>query len=137
ELARELLNRGIRFHTLLLLPCIRPSPPAPVSIPLRLSGYEFTSKDYHAYVQERSALLADTRVARAALLRGGVVWRLAMATLSFDDVLQGPSVAATLYHRGVCFKIGDDSVELCDDGLSQLEYDIICGPYRCYTGRAF
>ena len=134
DLARELLNRGIRFHTLLPLPCIHPSPPVAVSVPIRLPGYKFTPQDYHAYVQERSALLADARVARAALLRGGIVWRLAMATLCFDDVLRGPSVAATLYRQGVCFKTGDNSVELCDDGLSQPEYDIICGLYRCYTG---
>ena len=137
DLARELLYRGIQFHTLLPLPCIRPSPPVPVSVPIRLPRYEFTSKDYHAYVQERSALLADARVARAALLRGGIVWRLAITTLSFDDVLRRPSVAATLHHRGVCFKTGDNSVELCDDGLSQLEYDTLCGLYRCYTGTTF
>lgn len=137
DLARELLNRGIQFHTLLSLPYIRPSPPVPVNVPIRLPRYEFTSKDYHAYVQERSALLADPRVARAALLRGGIVWCLAMATLSFDDVLHGPSVAATIYRRGVCFKTEDNSVELCDDGLSQLEYDIICGLYHCYTGMTF
>jgi hypothetical protein len=56
-----------------------------------------------------------------------------MATLSFDDVLHGPSVAVTNYCQGVCFKTGDNSVELCDDGLSQLKYDIICSLYHCYT----
>ena len=135
EFARTLLNHGIRFHTLLPLPCVRPSPPVPVSIPIRLPGYEFTSSDYHAYVQQRSALLADPRVARAALMRGGIVWRLAMSTLSFDDVLHGPTAAVTLYRRGVAFKTRDSSVELYDDGLSQLEYDIICGLHHCYTGK--
>jgi hypothetical protein len=135
ELARELLNRGIRFHTLLSLQYVPPSPPIPISIPLRLPEYVFTSSDYRAYVQQRSALLADPRVARAALMRGGIVWRLAMATLSFDDVLYGPTAAVTLHRRGVSFKTRDSSVELCDDGLTQAEYDIICGLHHCYSGK--
>lgn len=135
DLARELLNRGIQFHTFLSLPCIRPSPPIPISVPIRLPHYEFTSKDYHAYVQQRCALLADPRVARAALMRGGIVWRLAIATLNFDDVLYGPTTAATLYRQGVTLKTKDSPVELCDDSLSQLEYDVICGLHHCYTGK--
>jgi hypothetical protein len=62
------------------------------------------------------------------------VWRLAVATLSFDDVLEGPTTAATLQHRGIVVKTSESSVDLCDDGLSQLELDIICGLHHCQTG---
>ena len=62
------------------------------------------------------------------------MWRLAVATLSFDDVLEGPTTIATLQRRGTIIKTSDDSVDLCDDGLSQLELDIICGLHHCYTG---
>ena len=137
EVARELLNHGIQFSTLLPvkpLPCsIGPA----VTLPVRLAGYKFTQDDYYAYEQQRAALLSDPRVARSALLRGGIVWRLAVATLSFDDVLEGPTTAATLQRRGIVIHTSDGSDDLCDDGLSQLELDVICGLYRCQTGILF
>jgi hypothetical protein len=42
--------------------------------------------------------------------------------------------AATLQHQGIIVHTSDDSVDLCDDGLSQLELNIICGLHHCYTG---
>ena len=89
------------------------------------------------YEQQRAALLSDPLVARSALLHGGIVWRLAVATLSFDNVLEGPTTAATLQRQGIIVKTNDDSTDLCDEGLSQLELDIICGLHHCYTGMFF
>jgi hypothetical protein len=135
EVARELLNRGIKFSTLLpvkSLPCsIRP---LAITVPVRLPGYKFKRDDYYAYEQERAALLSNPRIARSALLRGGIVWRLAVATLSFDDVLEGPTTAATVHREGIVIKTSDGSTDLCDDGLTQLELDVICGLHYCYTG---
>ena len=135
DLARELLHHGIQLHTFLSLPCICPSPPIPISVPIWLAHYEFISKDYHIYIQQRCALLADPQVAQAALMQGGIVWHLAIATLNFDNVLYGPTTAATLYYQGVTLKTKDSPIKLCDDGLSQLGYDIICGLHHCYTGK--
>ncbi|KAF8809393.1 hypothetical protein BYT27DRAFT_7064487, partial [Phlegmacium glaucopus] len=101
---------------------------------VRLSNYKFTQNDYFAYEQQCAAPLSDPRVARSALLRGGIIWHLAVATLSFDDVLEGPTTAATLQHRGIVINTSDGST-LCDDRLSQLELDIICGLYYCHTGQ--
>jgi len=137
EVARELLNHGIQFSTLLPVKPLPRSIGPVITVPVRLPGYKFTQDDYYAYEQQRAALLSDPRVARSALLRGGIVWRLAVATLSFDDVLEGPTTAATLQRRGVIVKTSDDSTDLCDDGLSQLELDIICGLHHCYTGFFF
>jgi hypothetical protein len=134
EVARELLYRGIQFSTLLPLKSLPPTIAPSVTVPVRLFGYEFTVEDYHAYEQERAALLKDPRIARAALLRGGIVWRLAVATMSFDDVLQGPSTAATVFRRGNIFRTDDESKDLCDDGLSQAELDVICGLHYCRNG---
>ena len=134
EVARELLFRGIQFSTLLPIRPLPLSTTPLIAVPVRLAGYKFTVEDYYAYEQQRAALLSDTRVARAALLRGGIVWRLAVATLSFDDVLEGPTTAATLQRRGIVVRTSDNSLDLCDDGLSQLELDIICGLYHCHTG---
>lgn len=132
EVARELLNHGIQFSTLLPVKPLPPSVAPAITVPVRLPGYEFTEDDYYAYEQQRAALLSDPRIARAALLRGGIVWRLAVATLSFDDVLEGPTTAATLQRRGIVIRTSDG--DLCDDGLSQLELDIICGLHHCLTG---
>ena len=137
EVARELLNHGIQFSTLLPVKPFPRSIGPVITVPVRLPGYKFTQDDYYAYEQQRAALLSDPRVARSALLRGGIVWRLAVATLSFDDVLEGPTTAATLQRRGIIVKTNDDSTDLCDDGLSQLELDIICGLHHCYTGVFF
>lgn len=137
EVARELLNHGIQFSTLLpVKPLSRSVAPA-LLVPVRLPEYKFTLDDYYAYEQQRAALLSDPRIARAALLRGGIVWRLAVATLSFDDVLEGPTTAATLRRQGVVIKTSDKSVDLCDDGLSQVEFNIICGLHHCLTGSLF
>jgi hypothetical protein len=134
EVARNLLNHGIQFCTLLPLRSLPRAITSPIKVPVRLFGYEFTIEDYHAYEQERAALLKDPRIARAALLRGGIVWRLAVATMSFDDVLQGPTTAATVFRRGNIFTTADESVDLCDDGLSQDELDVLCGMHRCRNG---
>jgi hypothetical protein len=134
EVARELLNRGIQFSTLLTVKRLPLSVAPAITLPVRLPGYKFTLDDYYAYEQQRAALLSDPRIARAALLRGGIVWRLAVATLSFDDVLEGPTTAATLQCRGIVIRTSDDSVDLCDDGLSQLELDNICGLHHCLKG---
>ena len=132
EVARELLYHGIQFCALLLVRSLPLSVTPAITVPVRLPGYKFTEDDYFAYKQQRAALLSDPRVARAALLRGGIVWRLAVATLSFDDVLEGPTSTATLQRRGMVIRtIWLTCVS--DDGLSQRELDIICGLYHCFT----
>src|SRR6202522_1977880 len=135
EVARELLNRGIGFSTLLPVKSLpRSIRPLAITVPVRLPDYAFTRDDYYAYEQERAALLSNPRIARSALLRGGIVWCLAVATLSFNDVLKGPTTAATVHRQGIVFKTSDNSTDLCDDGLTQLELDVICGLHYCYTG---
>ena len=137
EVARDLLNHGIQFSTLLPVKPLPCSVTPPITVPVRLAGYKFTRDDYYAYEQQRAALLSNPRIARSALLRGGIVWRLAVATLSFDDVLEGPTTAATLQRQGIIIKTGDESVDLCDDGLSTLELDLICGLHHCHTGLSY
>src|ERR1700678_490826 len=86
KVAQELLNHGIQFSTLLPVKPLPRSICPVITVPVRLPGYKLTQDDYYAYEQQRATLLSDPRVARSALLRGGIVWRLAVATLSFDDV---------------------------------------------------
>ena len=139
DIARCLVQQGIRFQTLLSLRDIPHSPKSsnrmlPIDmLPIRLSGYQFSLRDYEAYRRQCSAIFAHPR-ARAALLRGGIVWRLAIEFLSFDDALQGPSIATTVYRHGLSVECQKGNI-LGDDDLTEVELNLICGAYICYTGK--
>ena len=136
-IARCLLQQGITFRTVCPLKSITYSSATglsspPTVLPIRLSGYEFTTKDYDAYQRQCTAILRQPR-GRAALLKGGIVWRLAVEILSFDETLQGPSPAVTSDENRFSVRTGREDI-LVDDELTQLELNMICGAYECYTG---
>lgn len=135
EIANHLLTRGIRFRTLIwdILPPPRDLPI--ILTPFRLSGYTFTSRDYDVYIREREALIRNPRIARAALMKGGIVWRLIVASISASDVLAGPSAAVSLYNYGLALGENNTEQHLWDDIISNEELDQICGTYFCYTGK--
>jgi hypothetical protein len=135
-IAHLLIQRGIPFRTL------RPLRPVASSIsmssivritPMRLSNYIFTRQDYAAYLHDRMALLSGSR-GRAALLRGGIAWRLAKDILSHDATLEGPSHAVMVHRVGQSFKVSRSNCEHWDDDLTTDEWGALCGLYRCYTG---
>lgn len=133
QIACQLLNYGVRFLTLLNLPKLS-TVAAPVSISrIRLSGYSFSVDDYNAYCHEHNEMLRNPRISRGALKRGGILWRLAVGTASFHDVLSGPSIAVTLWHQCMSLNPGDKFM-WCDDSLDQTETDILCGVYYVFTG---
>ncbi len=72
-------------------------------------------------------------VVGAALLVGGLVWRLALEHLGMESVSFGPSSAVVQHGLGYLFKVPDGQIYI-DDGLTQNELEVICGLYRCYTG---
>lgn len=134
QLGYNLLERGIALRTLMPMRYISPSPPPSITPPVRLSNYIFTRQDYDAYVAQRQTFLSSPR-GRAALTCGGIVWRLAINTMSIDQTLLGPSIAARVHRNGLC--IEDSQVPggcLCDDTLTEDELTVICGAYTCYTG---
>jgi hypothetical protein len=134
DIARKLVQQGMRFRTLLPLKEIPRSPIVTNHIlPIRLPGYKFTPKDYKAYQQQCQVIFSQTR-ARAAMLRGGIVWRLVLDILSFDDALRGPSLATTVHRQGLSVTDPQTGDRLCDDDLTQGELDLLCGAYICYTG---
>ena len=100
---------------------------------IRLSGYQFTLKDYEAYCWQCCAILAQSQ-ARAALLRGGIVWHLALKFISFDDVLREPSIATMVHRYRLVVNHGKDGI-FGDDSLTEHEFNLICGAYMCYTGK--
>ena len=136
ELCYVLIQRGVQFRTLLPISSrqARPSPIPPVILPIRGAGYMFSATDYDAYVQERDALLRSARLRRAALMTGGIVWRLVISEVSLPEALNGPTTATTIHGCGLFVPASESDYTFCDDSLSESEADAICGRVYCYTG---
>ena len=133
-LVQHFAEKGIPFHTLLQLnplPSYIPLDSIKTRIPRRGANYCFTPADFGSYVAERKQLLATPR-ARAAILRGGIVGRLAKEHLDADSAAFGPSSAVTAHRLG--YSVEAAGTTYWDDGLTTDELAIICGLYCCYTG---
>jgi len=140
SIATELLKRGIPFHT------YRNRPPHVLNEGIRYHthlswrdvslGYHLGSEslavDYCAYVNVRNIFLLETHACRAALLCGGIVWRLAMDALGYEyasrEVLVGPGRDCVEY--GAMPQFLADDTELWDDVLSPAELELISGVYK-------
>ena len=143
ELAIWLLQFGIVMKTLhhstvsyMALPSAPEFPmfatsARPLGLGARKTNDNFSAADYKAYVTRRNELLRSGW-GRAALLKGGIVWRIARLVLTEDDLLSGPSGNHT---QRDYLRVG--SVGYVDDELDEHEVDIICGVYRCLSGTYF
>ncbi len=128
DVAVELLRRGIPFHTVDNVSSVsRPILSYNLTPGLYPYGYQTTTLDYKLYALERERLLRGPR-GRAALLKGGIVWRIAMDVLQDSEALDGPQG-----YDGPCFQLAHDGGFLVDDDLSADELAIICGVYRILT----
>lgn len=132
DLAHELMLRGIPFHTVLLQdapPTVsEPEPGYRLGLGMFPQGYKPNSLDYQMYELRRDELLRRGGHMRAALMRGGILWRLAISCLGIDCLIDGPSSDAMCpYVLNIGDKFG------VDDDLSQAEVDIICGVCRVQT----
>ena len=131
-IVQELVSRGIQFNT--AVPDPSPSPSLKVvergyeskGLGLRPAGYIPRPHDYNAYVSARTDVL-HSPLGRAALLRGGLVARLARETVGVPDVLSGPEPSTSVMLGAV------DGVRLVDDQLSNYLLDIISGVYYVET----
>jgi hypothetical protein len=136
DIARELLARGIGFHTFLRGDTSMPRPqqlvPRFTGLGYRPPGYKPDKHDYVAYVERRNRLLASPR-GRAALLHGGLISRLAREVVPFQDVIDGPSDNVTQDGQ-VLAHARDSRVGYWEDYLTEDEIDIICGVYQVDTG---
>lgn len=97
-------------------------------IPMYTQGHVFNQGDYREYENQRARVMSQ-RHSRAALLKGGIIWRLAREHLGADSVLSGPSVTA---RKGVGWEVSG----FVDDELSPNELDCIVGVSHCETGEA-
>ena len=99
--------------------------------PLRPRAHVYTGADYNAYEEARDSLLrSDCRIGRAALLSGGILWRLAIESLAPDLVLENPGELARA--KGIGFTYWDHTGgAYVDDGLTDDEIRLIIGMYVC------
>jgi hypothetical protein len=138
SLCEFLLENGIAFRTVQHLPHIDSSRTLnndETLLPMRLSNYQFGPDDYEAYVRHCAQFLTSPR-GRAALLRGGIVARIAREHIAIDSALLGPSSAVIVHRLGM--HITDSrGLEFWDDDLTENEIGIICGVHRCFTGMSF
>ena len=135
--ARLLIHQGIPFRTLRSLsptPSFISSPVIVKTISFRLSDYKFTPYDYASYLRERSATLSQPN-ARAALLSGGILWRIAQEHLSVDAALEGPSRVVTGHRVGQSFYDVASHCTYWDDSVDEDVSNSICGLVTCYTGK--
>ncbi|KAG6903714.1 hypothetical protein DXG01_015415, partial [Tephrocybe rancida] len=136
DIANYLLHHGIPFRTLISSENASRAtrePPPPCVLPVRLSDAQFGVKDYDHYARHRDALLNQPR-ARAAVLRGGITWRLSAPVVSFSSVLQGPTGWSPLSGTMLTARDMTTNEIFLDDTLTDVEFDLICGTYVCHTG---
>lgn len=131
-IARDLLNQGTPFHT---VKCVKEVPSPPPERPNfglghRPEGHKFHPCEYSAYERAKSNILSSA-FGRVALLRGGILWRLAKDMVSIKSVTRGPTSSCKTQGNLVGRY---DSYGLVDDFLTSEEEDIICGVYHVYTG---
>jgi hypothetical protein len=135
---RHFLSKGIAFHTWLVssLGSIPASIPPRVALGFRPINFTPSLTDYVAYEDRRDAFLSGPR-GRAALMRGGIVWRLAKEAASSDSVLLGPSDEASafgIFKTAASGLLKPDTL-VYDDTLSRDEMDLICGVYAVANGQ--
>ncbi|PBK65546.1 hypothetical protein ARMSODRAFT_891747 [Armillaria solidipes] len=114
------------------------------AIPYRPMGFQPELSDYAYYVRKRRALLEDPSVARAALMCGGLIWRIAMEHVGDAEfILSGPGGDMSRY--GECHKIqgpgpggggGGGDYNLWEESLTKDQIDLLCGVYRVYRSAA-
>ncbi|TBU36559.1 hypothetical protein BD309DRAFT_975560 [Dichomitus squalens] len=98
-------------------------------IPVRATNHVFSALDFLAYEESRDSLLrSNPRIARAALLAGGILWRLAIEVVVPDIVLEHPGELA--YAHGLGFTLLDQTGAVyVDDILTEDEICFIIGTY--------
>jgi hypothetical protein len=128
-IALYLASHGVPFRTFRTVTSpwtTIPYHPIPVRLPLRLPGHHFTNLDYESYVHQRSLMLGNPR-ARAALLQGGLLWRLADGFVQYEDAVAGPTGCSKV----ISIVHPHTSEQLFDDHLSSLEEHLLVGAYTC------
>ncbi|KDQ63888.1 hypothetical protein JAAARDRAFT_682625 [Jaapia argillacea MUCL 33604] len=130
------VERGIEFRTVVCFPpqVLRPPPYRGFrydGLGWRPKSYRPTLQDYSVYESIRDGFLLRQAHSRAALMKGGIIWRLAIHALGKDHVLQGPSHHIMVMGVGLLDRRLGSS--FWDDDLSEGEMMLISGCYYVET----
>jgi hypothetical protein len=102
----------------------------------RPAGYVADVIDYEEYEHSLKHFLLHAPHARAVLLKGGLLWRLALEVLGNEAmerlVLAGPS---SNMMGGSILSPTSQGDDLWDDDLSMSELDFVCGVIPTLTGK--
>jgi hypothetical protein len=128
--------RGIPFNTYTSLATDAPIPRQSIFHlhPPRKARYKADAYDYREYETQLKIFLQQPR-ARAALLKGGLIWRLAKEIVDDrldNEALLGPSEDFVL---GGYLQLYANGPQLRDDYLCDTELEFMCGVYPVYTGK--
>ena len=142
ELAQFLSHYRAAFTTRLcgsqIASSLAPRHHRQVELGWRMPLHHGTVLEYNFYVESHNQL-PHCPYGCAALLEGGIIWRLAadgLGSLSESLVLDGPSL--DVLQHGHAVKCGNNKQNwLWDDALSDQDRDIICGVYKVYTSQFF
>lgn len=88
-------------------------------------GFVFNVEDFAAYENYRWFMLSSPRVGRAAMLSGGILWRLAVEDAIPDVVLDGPLCSNS--HGAFSAVVGGKP--FVDDALTEDEISVLIGTY--------
>ncbi|EAU86884.2 hypothetical protein CC1G_10775 [Coprinopsis cinerea okayama7 len=133
EIVFTLVQKGVSFRLFMPRRHLRPSlyqTPSYSPLPVRPLKHKFTKADYDSYINTRTLVLSQPHM-KAALRRGGIIWRLAIATLGMGDAQREAVGCGSLITTNLQ---GYDG-EYVDDGLTARELDLICGAYKCIDER--
>jgi hypothetical protein len=68
-------------------------------------------------------------------MHGGLMWRLAVTVVPWEDVFRGPSGWSLNPDEIIVVKDPVLQQELLDDRLMIAEQEALCGTYLCQTGK--
>ncbi|KAI0786792.1 hypothetical protein C8Q75DRAFT_808305 [Abortiporus biennis] len=132
EIAAELIRRGILFH-ILVPPSSQPSFPAVLhcvkAICLGSHRYLDNLKGlYSTYCSTLDSIFSSSHVRWAALIQGGLIWRLTLEYSIMDVVLSGPLEDANRDGHTQSFSSGQ--IKYVKNFLTEDEADYISGIYH-------
>lgn len=123
---------GIRYCRCISFPVPEASsiiPHIPRYIPIRPYGYQPDASEFFNYHRRCRSLLRNPRIARAALARGGIVWRIALEHTSLSWAHSFPD-PRDLVSYGLFHSSDRGDTQIVEEPLTDEHVYILCGVYR-------
>ncbi|KAH9481134.1 hypothetical protein JR316_0005654 [Psilocybe cubensis] len=136
DIGYKLLSKGVPCRTFVKIPASpRSKTVVDKFIPtsFRPAGYTFVVEDFLEYRHQCETLLSMPQ-GRAAVLKGGIISRIASEYLGLLSTLEGPSPEIITNKQGFMILLGPNEC-WADDELTEKELAVLCGTYGMYTGK--